>query len=763
MKFIISVVLMCLTVGFSPHTIPHVLAGELSGSLTDRERREFERSDDEIIEQRIDHLLGEMTLAEKVGQMLMINISEINRPDDARYSNLPRVDVEKFLYFINEYHVGSFLNGIAVPPAQWYAFSLQIQELNLKNHRLKIPVIYGIDHIHGANYISGGTIFPHMINIAATFRPEYAHEMGRITGLESADLGHHWIFAPIMDLGRNPAFPRLYETAGEDPYLAGLLGAAFVRGLQQNEGIQPYRQAATPKHFIGYSDPVSGWDRTPADISDQTLQEFHVPPFQATIDAGAHTVMIQGGEVNSEPVHASYKLLTGLLRDQMGFTGVVVTDWEDVERLWTYHNVVENLKEAVFVAVQTGIDVSMAPYDPSFHPLLIGLVQEGRISEERIDLSVARILRLKLQLGLFDYPFPRNDRFDRIGYTEHQKVALNAARESLVLMKNDKALLPISPDSKIVLTGMNANNKRGLTGGWTYEWIPGDDILFPEEMPTIFEGLQQKFNVVLAVSTDDIQTLSNDADYIVVATGEPPYAEGYGDIADLNLDEDEKIIIRAALDTGKPVVVLMIAGRPRLLTGLYDEIDAFIWVGLAGTHAAQAITGVLSGEVNPSGKLPFSYPRYPSVWYPYNHKNFIGRSFLYDPEYTVWLSRFGEGLSYTTFDYNNLMVSDTCLAKNGSITATVALENTGEREGSETVLWYIHNEVSRITRPVRMLKHFEKQSLKPGEKREFSFEIIPDKHLWHPDSAGNRILEEGYFTIFVGDQKIRFKLLDVEQ
>ncbi len=725
---------------------------------TDTERRLNERTDNSRIETQIDRLLQDMTIEEKAGQMLMINISEINRHPNKREFAHVSVDETKFLNFVNKYKVGSFLNGIATPPESWYRFSKTIQELNLKHSRLNIPLIFGIDHIHGANYISNATIFPQTLNLAATFRSEYARHMGRITGVESADLGHHWIFAPITDLGNNPKFARFYETAGEDPYLAAELGKAFVEGLQDNPETAPYRQAATVKHFLGYSDPKSGWDRTPAQISDQSLHEFHVPPFLVPMEAGAMTVMIQGGEINGIPVNASAELLTGLLRDKMKFKGVAVTDWEDVERLHTLHNVADDMKEAVYQAVTAGIDICMAPFDPSFQPELVELVKEGRISEERLDLSVSRILRLKLELGLFDHPFPRNDRFDRIGNPAHTSIALESARESLVLMKNEHKRLPLKPGTSIVLAGQNAAVKRGLAGGWVYEWIPEDDKFFPTDMPTLYDGLSKEFDVVLS----DEASIAEDAaraDAVIIATGELPYAEGWGDFLDQSLDKKELRLIDAAIETGKPVIIVFLAGRPRIVSDQYDKVDAFIWAGWPGPLGAQAITDVLTGKSNPSGKMPFSWPRYPAVWFPYNHRVTDHRVFLPVEETDVWLQPFGQGLSYTEFTYSNLEINASTTGGDGSFRAKVTVTNTGKLPGAESVLWYIYDEKASVSRPVRMLKHFEKHEFKPGENKVFEFEIIPDTHLWFPDEQGEKVLEEGWFTLYVGDQKTRFNLV----
>ncbi len=436
-------------------------------------RMRSERMDDPTKEARVQQLLKSMTLQEKAGQMTQLThtvwvdegVPFLSNGDPGQVFSL---DTNKFIPLVRDYHIGSFLNGIAVPPDRWYEYITTLQRITLRYDRHKIPMIYGMDHMHGANYIEGGTVFPHNINIAATFDPRFAHTVGEVTALESADVGHHWVFSPVFDLGRNPRFPRFYETFGEDPLLGSIMGAAVVDGIQNNGLTAPYRQAACAKHFLGYSDPETGWDRSPADYSMQYFYEYMVPPFAAGIKAGVKTVMINSGEVNGEPVHGSYRLLTQLLRDELGFKGVTVSDWQDVIRLFSAQHVAATEKEAAYVALMAGLDMSMTPYTTEFPRHVVELVNEGRIPMSRIDLSVARILRLKMDLGLFENPYPRNDRFDRIGRPEHKTKAAEAAAESIVLLKNEGILpLELSKVKKIVVAGPTADTKRDLAGGWS--------------------------------------------------------------------------------------------------------------------------------------------------------------------------------------------------------------------------------------------------------------------------------------------------------
>lgn len=727
--------------------------------------RKTERSDNAEMEKKIDDLLAEMTVEEKIGQMTQINNSEIvTNAQWGAGADLKieiKADTSKLGTMIRKYHVGSFLNGIAVSPETWYNFYKDIQEYNLRVSRLKIPVIYGIDHMHGPNYLEGATIFPHAINTAATYNNQFPADMANVTAIETADLGHQWLFAPVLDVARTPLWGRFYETLGESPYVASTMGSIFVKTVQANQEIAPYKIGATAKHFFAYSDPKYGWDRGPVDISEQALYEFHLPPFKAAIDAGIETVMINSGEINGEPVHASYWILTEILREQLKFKGVAVTDWEDIIRLYRNHHIAENEKEATFKAISAGIDVAMTPYTTRFCELMAELVKEGRISEERLDLSVSRVLRLKFELGLFENPLPRNDRFNRIGSKENRAKALEAARESIVLMKNEN-ILPLNPSSvrNLLLAGPNANLKQPLAGGWTLRWIPAQEDIYPDSMLTVFGALQKEFSkVTLATNAAELRSKAQQADAIVLAVGEMPYSEGFGSILDINLPLEQKELIRAAKATGKPVVLLIIAGRPRVITDVNDDCKAILFAGLPGFEGAQAIAEILSGKVNPSAKLSFNYPHSVNRLLPHNHK-ISEVQLAHEIPNPIALYPFGSGLSYTTFEYSDLRLTDSTLtASTGELTASVTVKNTGSMPGKEAVLWFLHDEVASLSRPVRDLKFYEKQLLNPGESKTFNFVIRPAEHLAFPNKSGEPVLEDGYFTIMVGNLKTRFRLV----
>ena len=731
------------------------------------ERRELERSDNKDIENKIDELLSQMTLEEKIGQMTQINnsaiVTEANWGAGSDLSITTKVDTAKLGKILREYHVGSFLNGIAEPPEVWYQFYKDIQEMNMKISRLKIPVIYGVDHMHGPNYLAGGTVFPHALNTAATYNNQFPADMAHVTAIETADIGHQWLFAPVLDLARTPLWGRYYETLGESPYVSSTMASIYVKAVQSEAEIAPYKIAATAKHFLAYSDPKYGWDRGETDLSEQALYEYHVPSFKAAIDAGIMTVMLNSGELNGEPVHSSYRIVTQLLRDELKFKGVVVTDWEDIIRLYRNHRTAVDEKDATYQAIMAGVDVAMTPYTTDFGDHMKALVKEGKISEERVDLSVSRILRMKLEIGLFENPYPRNDRFNRVGAPENRAKALEAARESIVLMKNENTL-PLDPSKikNLLVAGPNANSKSALGGGWTLRWMTSDESLYPKDMHTVFTGLKKEFpgaTVTLASSSNELKSQAPRADAIILVVGEPAYSEGFGSIQDITLPEDQLALIETAQATTKPVIVVMISGRPRVITKVYDGCKAVLFGGLPGFEGGQAIAEIISGKVNPSAKMSFNFPRSVNRLVPHNHK--ISEVLLaHEIPNPICLVPFGTGLSYTTFEYSNLTLSDSVIhSDDGEIKATVTVKNTGSREGKEAVLWFLHDEVASLSRPIRDLKYYEKKSIKPGESAPYSFTIKPNESLWFPDKAGVHLLENGYFTLMVGDQKTRFKLM----
>jgi len=727
---------------------------------------------------RVKQLLAQMTLEEKIGQMTQLDISTINTTGAAKDVFL---DSAKTTALVRDFHVGSFINGEAVPAAQWLRYSMALQRITMRESRLKIPMIYGIDHMHGASYVSGTAIFPHNINLGATFNPELARQAARATVLESADLGHHWIFAPVQDLGVNVYWPRLYETFGEDPLVASRMGEAYVKEIQSNTEISPYKVAACGKHFLGYSDPRNGWDRTNALIPAQRLQEFFRPPFQAIVDAGVKSVMINSGEINGEPVHASKAILTDLLRRQMGFKGVAVTDWEDINRLVRVQKVAASEKEATFMAIDAGIDVAMTPYNTNFCRLMKELVQEGRLTEARVTLSAGRMLQMKEDIGLFDNPMPRADRLHRVGDPTLKAQAVEAARQSIVLLKNEQNVLPLSParTKRLLVVGPSAESRANLAGGWTLAWQGRPETGYSADIPTLVEALRKEYpgaqietlpyyDKTGKLSLSSIEAAAKKADAVVLALGERPYTEGLGNASDLTLPEDQQQLVRTAQAGGQPTVLVMIGGRPNIIRSVADKASAIMWAGLPGFGGGTAMAEIISGKANPSGKLPFTYPLFAGHISNYHHDNnensldlsdfgvgFEQRGVKYK---STMLTEYGEGLSYTTYAYSGLKLSDSVLTNpSARLRATVRVANTGSRAGQEAVLWFLTDEVGRITRPVRLLKHFEKQELAAGQSREFAFDIDVMRDLSYPNGEGVAQLEDGWFTLRVGSQTARFR------
>lgn len=707
------------------------------------------------VDDRVESLLAQMTLEEKIGQMTQLNYTLISRHD-----SIPLLDTNKLRRLLHDYHIGSFLNGIAVKPEVWQTFIHLLQEHNQRTSRLKIPIIFGIDHMHGASYVQGAAIFPHNLGLAATFNDSLVQLMAKATIRQSAYLGHNWVFAPVLDIGLQPHWGRLYETFGEEPFVAAKMGAVAIQTMQSDSAVLPYKVAATAKHFLGYSDPKSGWDRTTTYYPWQKIHEIFRPSFQAAIDAGVKTVMVNSADINGIPVHGSRAIVTDLLRKTMGFKGVVVTDWEDVGALIWRHKVVHDAKEATLLALNAGIDMVMTPLSTDFCRITKELVFEGKITESRINESVRRILRLKFELGLFENPFPAAK--IPVQTEQYQEWAYRAAVESLVLLKNTSATLPLLAPKTILVVGTTATSRKNLGGGWTLCWEgPPDENLdrFPAGTLTVAEALQQEFPNTTIAAVPDIGSLESpqraeflrlvqNVDFTVAVTGEKPYAEMNGNIEDLALDPKEEEILQLVKSSGKKWILVMVAGRPRRITDFVGSASAVIWAGLPGYEGGKAIAAVLSGKETPSGTLPFSYPRTSSHHTPYFHTT---------SDKSTALFPFGSGLSYTNFRYDNLRLSSQKLKRYEQLTASVSITNTGTKPAQKTVLWFVRDDVASIMRPVKQLRHYEKIHLQPGETKHLQFVINPLQHLSFPDENGKKILEPGTFTLFVGNQQQSFR------
>jgi beta-glucosidase len=703
---------------------------------------------------RVDSLLSVMTLEEKVGQMTQLTIGVVAAEGTPQRDSI-RLDPAKLRHALVQKHVGSLLNviGGSLSLEGWHQLVGQIQGVAMRETRLGIPVIYGIDFVHGANYTRGGTIFPHNLGMAATFNPRLARRAGEITGDEALASALPWNFAPVLDVGRNPVWPRFYETFGEDPLVAATLGREQVLGMQRSG-----RVAATLKHYLAYSASRTGHDRTPVELSVRGVRENYLPPFAEAVRAGARSIMVNSAEIDGEPVHASRYWLTEVLRGELGFDGVIVTDWEDIYYLHTRHRVAPTLKDAVRMAVEAGIDISMTPNDFRFTDLLVELVREGAIPESRIDESVRRILTLKEELGLFDAPFP--DAAARAGFATEAsaEVARQAARESITLLRNEGGILPLRPDAKILVTGPAAQSMTAMNGGWTYTWQGADASHFPDAPRTVLEAMLRRGRDVRYVAgggfteAGDVEAaarLAADVDVAVVVIGEDAYAEGVGDIADLTLPEAQLRLVEAIQATGTPTVLVLMEGRPRIIRRVVDGARGVVLAYWPGMFGGQAVAEVLFGEVNPSGKLPFTYPRHPNELITYDHKvtetlspGFGSRGF--QPQWP-----FGHGLSYTTFAYRDLRLGAARMDTAGRMIVEVTVQNTGGRAGEETVLLYTRQHYASTTPYTRRLRAFQKVALAPGESRTVTFTLAAEE-LRHVGRDGRMVLEPGEFDVMVG-------------
>ena len=698
--------------------------------------------------------------------MTQLNLDVICEGEIYKLVEPHHIQQDKLEKAILNYHVGSILNcgGHAYPLTQWHEIIGSIQKMATTESRLKIPVLYGIDAIHGANYVTGSTLFPQQLAQAATFNPSLTEEGGRITAYETRAAGIPWNFSPVLDVGRNKNWSRFFETFGEDPYVCSVFGSALVRGYQGGNGsvVDDQHVAACMKHFLGYSGTRTGFDRTPAIISDIELREIYRPSFQAAIDAGALTVMINSGEINGIPVHANPEILIDLLRTEMGFKGLAVTDWEDIIKLVKNHRVAADLKEATYLAVMAGIDMCMVPNDYDFTTYLIELVKEGRISEKRLDISVRRILETKNKLGLFENAMPPSiATFSEFASENHKAASLRTAEESITLLENHLDILPLKKDAKIFVTGPAANSMTMLNGAWTRTW-QGTDAQFDDvSKNTIYEALLNKNkNVVFEegcglekwIGADEAIEKARNSDVIVVCVGELPSTELPGNIYDLELPQAQQDYVKRLKLTGKPVVLVLVENRPRIVREAVNGCRAVVMAYQPGDFGGDALANILFGDVNPSGKLPFTYPKYQVGTSTYDHKytETFDKNFGNNAFQPQW--EFGHGLSYSTIEYSNLSVS--C---EDEITVKVNVQNRSDRAAKESVLLFVTDEVASITPAVKKLKAFEKIELAPNEMKEVVFRLNK-KDFEFIGADAEPTFEAGFFQITIDQLTQRIEL-----
>jgi beta-glucosidase len=715
-------------------------------------------------EAKIDSLLSVMTIEEKAGEMTQLTLDYIcqGKPfDENKEMIIDKVKLDSALLYC---HVGSILNtgSYTLSREKWYELITEIQEVATKKTRLKIPVLYGVDAIHGATYTQGSTLFPQELALAATWDPSFAEQAGAITAYEVRGSGIPWNFSPVLDLGRQPLWSRFFETFGEDPYLATQMGNAIVKGYQGDNIASPDKVAACLKHYVGYSFATSGKDRTPVLMPERLLREYYLVPFANAIQNGAMTVMVNSTEINGTPVHANYHILTEILKGEMKFEGFAVTDWEDIIMLNTIHHVAPTYKDAIAIAINAGIDMSMVPSEVNFHKYLVELIKEKRIPMSRIDDAVRRILRVKMKLGLFEKPLYDYNYYTKFGSKEYTEVSYKAALECITLLKND-GILPLAKEKKVLLTGVAANSLNSLNGAWTHTWQGQETKYNPTDKKTILQAVTDKVGEKMVVyvegtdydkdiNTSQALTAAKGVDIIIACLGELPSTEKVGDIEDLEMEEAQLNLVKELSKTGKPIILVLAEDRPRLIRKIEPLVAAVVMAYLPGNEGGRALAEILYGDFNPCGKLPFTYPKYSGSLVTYDHKlseerdkNFQMNAF--NPQYP-----FGFGLSYTTFAYSDLKISKDTIGDSDTLVVTVKVSNTGAKAGKEVVQLYTKDEYATITPSVKRLKRFSKVELQPSETKTVTFSIsktdlafVGDDNKW--------ITEPGSFVVMVENLK----------
>lgn len=715
-----------------------------------------------------DELLKSMTLEEKIGQMVQLDISLfiIEGTDE--------VDYDKLSEWVSKYKIGSILNSpFSFGPIdgksgwtaiEWREFISNLQTLSM-NNKIQIPIIYGIDTIHGANYVYNSTLFPQALGLAATFNTEFAYLQGQISAKDSRAAALPWIFAPVLGLALQPSWARFEETFGEDPYLVSQMGSNIIQGMQAdaNDGGIPSRAAACMKHFIAYSDPEDGKDRSPVQLPDRHLRQLYMPAFQAAIDAGVMTAMESYQEVGGVPMASSHEYLTKLIRDEMNFNGVLVTDYQEIENLYNWHKVADSVNNAIEMSIsQTTIDMSMVPLDSSFSDNLIDLVNSNKISMNRIDSSVLRILNLKNQLGLFSDPIPSIDDplLATVGQDSDWNASLNSARESITLLKNNNTILPIKVTSNILVVGPTSDSISSQSGGWSLHWQGGGNDEFPKGI-SIYSGLKSVMEGTVeyldgpsinainldGVDMSTIETTAQSVDYVIVCIGEGPYAEKPGDISDLNLPAGQIEFVEQLQSYGTPVIMVIVSGRPRLLNGAVSASNAILNAYTPGPIGGQAVAETIVGLNIPSGRIPYTYPKYnANIPYPYHHtpSDMCGGSSTYTECEVEW--KFGSGLSYTSFEYSNLELSSASMGEGGSINVKVTVTNTGVFTAKHTVLLFLFDIYRRVTPEYKLLKRFTKVTLNSNQSIDISW-ILTNEDLKFVYIDSRYVLESGEFRI----------------
>ena len=729
---------------------------------------------DAKVEAQVEQTLQKLTLEEKVGQMMEL-VTDLFGGNDK--NGVFYIDEKKTDSILSRYKIGSILNApnTCAPTAkQWEKYLQQIQKISMK--RIGIPCVFGLDQNHGSTYTQGGTLFPQNINVAATFNREVARRSAEATAYETRAVSVPWTYSPTVDLGRDARWPRIWENFGEDCYLSAEMGKAMVLGFQGEDPnhIDQLHIATSVKHFMGYGVPWTGKDRTPAYISPADLREKHFAPFLAGIQAGALTVMVNSASVNGLPMHANKDILTGWLKEETGWDGVLVTDWADVNNLYTREMVAKDKKDALRIAINAGIDMVMEPYNADACGYLIELVKEGKIPMSRIDDACRRVLRMKYRLGLFEHPTQKLKDYPKFGGEEFAKLAFDGATESMVLLKNEDGILPLQQGKKILLTGPNANQMRCLDGGWSYTWQGHRADEFAGKYNTIYEAFCQEYgkeNVILnqgvtynekgkyweenEPNIESAVAAAKDADVIVACIGENSYTETPGNLTDLWLSENQRNLVKALAKTGKPIILVLNEGRPRLIADIEPLAKGVIDIFLPGNYGGDALVQLVAGKQNFSGKMPYTYPKEINSLANYDFKKSeeVGTmegAYDYNAKITQQWG-FGQGLSYTTYQYSNLRVAQKDFHHGDVIRVSVDVKNTGKVAGKESVLLFSSDLIASMVPDGRRLRAFDKVELQPGETKTVTFDLKADD-LAFVGYDGKWVLEEGDFKLMVADQ-----------
>ena len=734
---------------------------------------------DEEIEANIRSWIGKMTLEEKVGQMCQLTLDVLG-DNKAPASQGFTIDDAKLDSVIGKYKVGSILNvpaNTAQTREKWQEIITRIQQRSMAE--IGIPCLYGVDQIHGTTYTLGGTLFPQGVNMGAAFNRELTREGARISAYETKAGSIPWTFAPVTDLGRDPRWSRMWENYGEDCYLNAEMGREAVLGYQGDDPnhIDDEHVAACMKHFFGYGAPVSGKDRTPSSISLQDLKEKHFAPYLEMVRNGALSVMVNSSNNNGMPFHANREFLTGWLKEGLNWDGLIVTDWADINNLYTRDHIAKDKKEAIKIAINAGIDMAMEPYNWDFCTLLKELVEEGEVPMSRIDDAVSRVLRMKYRLNLFEKPYYDLNDFPLFGCDDFARKARQAAEESMVLVKNEDGLLPLSKSARLLVTGPNANSMRCLNGAWSYSWQGELADRFAGDYNTILESLQNTFgadNVVYVPGVTykeqgswweenepDIASAvaaASDVDYIIACIGENSYTETVGNLSNLVLSENQLNLVKALAETGKPIILILNEGRPRIIASIEPLAQAVVDIMLPGNYGGDALAALLAGDANFSGKMPHTYPKEINSLVNYDYKPCehtgaqMEGAYNYEAQTSVQWA-FGYGLSYTTFKYSNLTVDNSSFTADDELTFTVDVTNTGTVAGKESVLLFSSDMVASLTPDVRRLRAFDKIELQPGETKTVTLSVKASDFAF-VGYDGHWVLEEGDFRIQTGDQTV---------